>query len=111
MDFLSDITMQGGSTVKGLPTPVASGDAVPKSYAEGRFFPTPSYGVATAVGQTSILVSPAYKVNGVIMVWLNGTLLKPADYTATDGIGITLASGVANANAEVTVASWGDDYV
>jgi uncharacterized protein YodC (DUF2158 family) len=46
----------------------------------------------TSVGQTSYSVPNGYVV-GAISVFMNGVLLAPADYTATDGTNIVLASG------------------
>jgi hypothetical protein len=48
---------------------------------------------ATA-GQTSFAVTDGYNVNSVY-VYLNGVLLDVADYTATNGTSIVLASGAA----------------
>lgn len=46
----------------------------------------------TSVGQTSYTVPNGY-VAGQIQVWFNGALLAPADYTATNGTAVVLASG------------------
>lgn len=47
---------------------------------------------ATASGQTSFTVPGGY-TPGAIFVSLNGAALPPADYTATDGATVVLASG------------------
>lgn len=47
---------------------------------------------ATAAGQTSFTVPGGY-TPGAIIVSLNGSTLTPADYTATDGSTVVLASG------------------
>jgi hypothetical protein len=46
----------------------------------------------TSVGQTSYAVPNGYTA-GSIVAFFNGVLLAPADYTATDGTNIVLASG------------------
>lgn len=49
--------------------------------------------ISTAsVGQTSYAVPNGYTV-GAVIVFFNGALLAPADYTATDGANVVLASG------------------
>jgi len=46
----------------------------------------------TSVGQTSYAVPNGYTA-GAVIVFFNGALLAPADYTATDGANVVLASG------------------
>jgi hypothetical protein len=58
---------------------------------------------ATA-GQTSFAVTDGYNVNSVY-VYLNGVLLDAADYTATNGTSIVLASG-ATLNDTVRVVTY-----
>jgi hypothetical protein len=59
-------------------------------------------GTATA-GQTSFTFVGGYRV-GTLNVFLNGVLLQPADYTATNGTSITFASALA-LNDEILVQS------
>lgn len=58
-------------------------------------------GTATA-GQTSFTVTGGY-TPGKIQVYINGVLLAPADYTATNGTSITFTSALA-LNDEISVA-------
>ena len=59
-------------------------------------------GTATA-GQTSFTFVGGYRV-GTLNVFLNGVLLQPADYTATNGTSITFGSALA-LNDEILVQS------
>jgi len=47
---------------------------------------------STSVGQTSYAVPNGYTA-GAIMVFLNGALLQPSDYVASDGSNVVLAEG------------------
>lgn len=45
---------------------------------------------SASVGQTSYAVPNGYAA-GAVMVFLNGVLLQPTDYTASDGVNVVLA--------------------
>jgi hypothetical protein len=51
---------------------------------------------ATVVNQTSFTVPNGY-TSGSILVWLNGALLQPAEYTATTGTTVVLTVGTTSA--------------
>lgn len=54
------------------------------------------------VGQTSYAVPNGY-TPGAVVVFLNGALQQPADYTATDGANVVLALGALGLNDVVSV--------
>lgn len=58
---------------------------------------------STAIGQTTYVVPSGY-APGAIMVFLNGVLLQPADYTATTSPNVVLTEG---ADAVTDVVSVG----
>ncbi len=57
---------------------------------------------ATSVGQTSFTVPSGYTV-GAIIVFVNGALQQPADYTATSGTAVVLAVGSTSTQDAVQV--------
>lgn len=80
-------------------TPVTAADSVLTAIgklqaqltAYGGVFRTEAIATAS-VGQTSYAVPNGYTTNSII-VFFNGALLAPADFTATDGANVVLASG------------------
>lgn len=77
--------------IGGQVTQLPDGDTLDAALAPEAFFEMVTVG-ATAAGQTTFTIPGGY-TPGAVVVFLNGSSLAPAHYTATNGTAVVLASG------------------